>query len=98
MYKIVNDQAPAYLTENIVYTKDVHSIYTRHSVNSIAIPSNLGSYGLKTFLYTGIKCWNSLPSKIQKEKVKLTFKSLVKQYLLTKVVTNEKNVCFFSIN
>lgn len=92
MYKIVNDQAPAYLTENIVYTKDVHSIYTRHSVNSIAIPSNLGSYGLKTFLYTGIKCWNSLPSKIQKEKVKLTFKSLVKQYLLTKVVTNEKDV------
>ena len=35
MYKIVNDQAPAYLTENIVYTKDVHSIYTRHLYHSI---------------------------------------------------------------
>ena len=72
VYNCIDGQAPEYLQ---VYERvnEFQHYNTRHSVNALILPK-VGSYGIKSFHYTGAKIWNSLPDGIQTTCSKSLFK------------------------
>ena len=70
--------SPAYLREDILLSDN-----SNHQTRSVTSPScqipRVNSSGLKSFFFTAIKCWNSLPSCVRNIDLKQPFKSMLKK-------------------
>lgn len=79
-FKCIHGQAPNYLTCNIIMECEVSERITR-SINScnIYVPYEAVT---KTFIYTGAKLWNSLPSHLQDLTDIDAFKCSLKRHML----------------
>ena len=88
MYNIVNNNAPDYMSASVSINSSGHN--TRSSTLSLVIPQ-VKSYGATSFSYTGVKCWNSLPSQVRTCNSKLIFKNRVKQFLYQELATQESS-------
>ncbi len=84
MYKILNGQAPPYLSPGVMRTSDRHRYFTRGSMFGVVVP-NVQSHGLKTFLFKAIKYWNELPASIQSLPTITRFKVALKGHLYNTV-------------
>ena len=81
VFKIKNGMAPDYMGDNFIPQSSVHSHKTRSSHNGAFAVPIVKSFGLKSFLYSGISLWNKLPANIS-QTVKLSaFKGLVRDHL-----------------
>ena len=80
VFNVVNGTAPPYLTKSFNLTRNIHRINTRSSTSSLHVP-HVKAFGKSSFMFTGIKAWNELPSHIQCTQSKSQFKHLVKQHL-----------------
>ena len=78
MFNIIQGISPAYLREDILLSDN--SNHQTRSVTSLScqIP-RVNSSGLKSFFFTAIKCWNSLPICVRKIDLKQPFKSMLKR-------------------
>ena len=66
MYKCVNNSAPFYLSDDILYANQVHNYMTRNIANDhLYIPQARTEYFKKSLLYIGPKLWNELPISIR---------------------------------
>ena len=77
MFGVYNNTAPKYLC-NIKHVS--HQYNTRSRDLAIEIP-DVKTQGSKTFQYTGIKLWNSLPLNIRELDQKTVFKKEVRSFL-----------------
>ena len=78
MYKIYHHDAPSYMCK---IDQISHKHVTRNRSMSFVVPQ-VGSHGLKSFFYNGIKLWNSLPHHIRQVKPKDSFKLKCKRHLM----------------
>ena len=78
MFNIIQGLSPAYLREDILLSEN--SNHQTRSVTSLScqIP-RVKSSGLKSFLFTAVKCWNSLPISVRNIDLKQLFKSMLKK-------------------
>ena len=78
MFNIFQGISPAYLREDILLSDN--SNHQTRSVTSLScqIP-RVNSSGLKSFFFTAIKCWNSLPFCVRNIDLKQPFKSMLKK-------------------
>ena len=78
MFNIIQGISPAYLREDILLSDN-----SNHQTRSVTSPScqipRVNSSGLKSFFFTAIKCWNSLPSCVRNINPKQPFKSMLKK-------------------
>ena len=66
MYKCVNNSAPFYLSDDILYANQVHNYMTRNVANDdLYIPQARTEYFKKSLLHIGPKLWNELPINIR---------------------------------
>ena len=77
----VDEQAPEYL-QVFERVNESHHYNTRHSVNALILPK-VGSYGIKSFHYTGAKIWHSLPDEIKTTFSKYLFKVRCKKHFMS---------------
>ena len=66
----------------------VHSIDTRHSQMSIAIPQ-VKAAGFKTFKLNAIKAWDSIPANIKTMDSLSSYKLSVKKHLFGELLRRE---------
>ena len=88
MFKIKQGLAPTYLSENFTTCESVHSYETRASKDAFYVPK-VNSSGQTTFMYTGIKAWNGLPTDIRGIDKMKQFKITVKKHLFENVNNDE---------
>ena len=81
MYKISRDQAPSYLCDIYSKVSDLHGYRTRLSSNSGLVLPKFKSHGMKTFHFTAVKLWNSIPRNICDTNSYSHFKQNVKQHM-----------------
>ena len=91
MYGIVNGKAPEYLCKQVQMVSEQHSHQTRGSSLACVVP-RVNSFGITSFMYTGIKIWNNLPISLKKVKSKQLFKQEIKKYLFNKSKVQNENV------
>ena len=72
---------PEYMCQLI--SKLVASHNTRNSVNAFQI-DRVGSHGVHTFKWNGVKLWNKLPNDVKCAKTKSDFKIQCKRCLMKK--------------
>ena len=74
MFNIIHGNSPAYLKEDISL-QDNASHQTRSVASLSCQTPRINSFGLRSFFYTAIKCWNSLPFSIRSINIKQLFKA-----------------------
>lgn len=82
VHRIVNKLAPCYLSENFTLVSEIHDHCTRSSLNCFYLPK-VGSNSIKSFFYTSIKLWNSIPNLIKKIESRECFKSHLKKHIMS---------------
>ena len=96
MYNIVNGISPHYLRGEVSMAGN-HGHNTRSGNRACFVP-RVNSFAIKSFFYTGVKLWNSLPYTTQIITTKQAFKSEVKKVLWFKLIqTNEDIFLFYYI-
>ena len=88
MFNVKQGSAPAYLNNQFHNALEIHN--TRNSVASFIVP-RVNGFGKKSFSYSGVKQWNSLPVQISSAQTKNYFKREVKLHLMAKVLNDESN-------
>lgn len=88
MYNIVNGSSPVYLNS----MNEVSHCHNTRGGSKFNIPQ-VGTQGKRTFNYNGAKLWNDLPASIKIINEKITFKSKVKEFLLSNM--KEEDFCDF---
>ena len=68
------------------------TFFTPHTAHPYFFPPSTGSQGTKTFFYTGINDWNSLPNSIKEIKSEDLFKEKVKAHLMMETKNEEKEL------
>ena len=91
VFKIFYDTCPEYLKSNFIRLRDVHQHSTRGSPFNFRVPSIKGSSD-RTFYFTGIELWNSLPNTIKQIKNTSRFKLNVKKHLANKSLLAEQTL------
>ena len=81
MYKIYNNMAPDYLTQNTVKSNTRAGISTRSSSYNFLVPFAKGANS-NSFNKTGIDLWNSLPVTVKSSSTISCFKKITKSFLL----------------
>ena len=94
IHAIYNNTCPEYLLNNFSKISDFHRYNTRSSSHNFHMPQ-ANSIIKKTFYYTGIKLWNSLPNSIKSVPAKSAFKKEVKQFLNSEMFRREADVFFY---
>jgi len=89
VFKVFHSSGPVYLREGFILNTDLHSHYTRGSELTFFKP-RVGSHGIKTFNYTAIEAWNSLPIDVRGVTAHKNFKFKVRQSLLNTVKLKEE--------
>ena len=83
MFKCMNGIAPEYLSDNLHSISDVHSYSLRSTtLHHLHVPRPKSEYFKRTFQYSGIILWNSLPVDIKMVKKLDTFKKKCSSYFL----------------
>ena len=80
IYKIVNGQAPSYLTDRIVYKNANHNLVLRNS-NEICLTNMIKSCSQNSLFYKGIKLFNSLPNEIKNQNTITKYQNSLKNYI-----------------
>jgi hypothetical protein len=75
LFKIVNSQAPDYLSSLVKKTDTVHRYNTRHKDVNMFLPSVQLESGKRSFRFTGADMWNRIPDIIRKSDTLTAFKS-----------------------
>ena len=89
VHRIINDQCPEYLKENFSMIRDTQlSLCTRASINNLFLP-RVEKQAIHSFYFSAIKEWNSLPSKFKEHTSEMTFKSLIRDHMLTELQYKE---------
>ena len=89
IFKIRNKTCPNYMNTNFkLLNENVNRSSTRSYQYNFFLPST-GSQGTKTFFYTGINDWNSLPNNIKEIKNEDLFKKKVKEHLMMETKNEE---------
>ena len=82
MYKCINDQAPNYMSDHLVYASEVHGFSTRNANRgNLYLPQPSTDYLKNAFIYNGPKVWNALPNHIRDATTLGTFKIRLKEFL-----------------
>jgi hypothetical protein len=81
VFKIVNSTGPSYMKESFMFTRDLHSHFTRSKLYNFVVPKSNGKENI-TFYYSAINDWNSLPVQIKQMTKIGQFKKAVKCHLL----------------
>ena len=68
---------------------------TSRSRNRACFVPRVNSFAIKSFSYTGVKLWNSLPYTTQIITKKQAFKSEVKKVLWLKFIQTNKDIFLF---
>ena len=93
MFNIIHGNSPAYLKEDISL-QDNTSHQTR-SVTSLSCQTpRVNSFGLRSFFYTAIKCWNSLPFSLRSINTKQLYKNNLKKVFGTNLGQKIKSYTF----
>ena len=92
VYRINTRSAPEYMY--IHFHPLNHNHYTRNSVNSYSVP-HVSTYGIKSFFYSGIILWNSLPICIKNATSIKKFKTQMEKHLFNQYHQKDKNVFNF---
>ena len=93
---IRNDNCPEYLKENFSKISDTElKQCTRASRFNFFLPRVLNQ-AVNTFYFSGIKDWNALPAKIKEITNADSFRSAVKEHILTEL--KNKAICPFVYN
>ena len=91
LFKIFNGICPDYMLENFNRINDTAlRICTRASLNNFFLP-RVGNVAMQSFFYSGIKSWNSLPTRIKLIDSENTFKEKVKQFLKKEAGEKERS-------
>ena len=91
LFKIFNGICPDYMLENFNRINDTAlRICTRASLNIFFLP-RVGNVAMQSFFYSGIKSWNSLPTRIKLIDSENTFKEKVKQFLKKEAGEKERS-------
>ncbi len=80
-HKIFYNQAPGYIQENFVKTRNRLQQHTRSSQWNFDVLNVKGNESY-TFYFNAIKDWNSLPNNMKSCGIIHTYKNGVKRYLL----------------
>ena len=84
VHKIFYCCSAPYLSEHFVRVSDFHRYRTRGSFHRFVVPL-AKSVAAKSFFFTGIQDWNSLPNSLQAIQNNKNFKSTVKKYLSSQI-------------
>ena len=68
IFKILNEEAPDYLSNKFIFRNDTNSYRLRNSEMRLALPQPRTDYVRKSFSYSGAALWNSLPTDIRVSK------------------------------
>ena len=90
VYKVLNGNAPSYLSDHFSLTSSRHSYNTRSSSSSIYIPT-FNTQSQHSFRLSGAKIWNSLPSCIRNVSSLQLFKKSVKAFMYEKLSELEES-------
>ena len=82
VFKIRMGKAPRYLCSNFQQISDSHMYNTRRSSFDFHISKEL-SCSTRTFAFTAVKLWNGLPQFLKELSTYQTFKSRLKEYLMS---------------
>ena len=80
MHKIINSNAPKYLTQIIKNHCGSNNYNLRSSSRNIEIPSVRTEYYKRSFAVPGLLLWNSLPNSLKEETNFSTFKHKIKTH------------------
>ena len=81
VFKILNGQAPGYLTELLSYYKPARCLRSSSDTTRLVLHSSATAIGDKRFQIVAAKSWNLLPIEIRTVTSIVTFKKLLKTYL-----------------
>ena len=85
------------MKEKFVKMKDTPlSLCLRSSIDNLFLP-RVNKQAIHSFFFTGIKEWNSLPSKIKESKNKITFKSRTKDHIYKELENKEFSSFMFYV-
>ena len=90
VYNVFTNSAPAYMLNQFSRTVNQHSHHTRNAAYSFSLPS-VKSHGHNSFLFNGIKKWNSCNKSVKMCSSKDVFKSKCKLYLMEEMRKEECN-------
>ena len=81
IFKILNGQAPGYLTELLSYYKPTRCLRSSSNTTHLVLHSSATAIGDKRFQIVAVKSWNLLPIEIRTVTSVVTFKKLLMTYL-----------------
>ena len=81
VFKILNSQAPGYLTELLSYYNSTRCLRSSSDTTRLVLHSSATAIGDKRFQIVAAKSWNLLPAEIRTVTSIVTFKKLLKTYL-----------------
>ena len=85
MYKCMTDQAPNYLSDLFTETRFVHNKNTRNIHNQyLCIPFARTNYYKSSLSVYGPSIWNKIPLNIREAQNVLTFKILLKEWIISR--------------
>lgn len=84
VFKIFHNSCPDYLANHFNTVSSVHQYSTRSSVYNFHVPK-VNGFSSKTFYFTGISFWNSLPNYIKEINSKNHFKMELKLFLANQI-------------
>ena len=82
MYKFSTNALPLSFTNIFTYNRNIHTYPTRQS-SDLHLTNPKTILALKSIRHHGPDIWNKLPSNIQQSTSLLSFKALMKKYLLS---------------
>ena len=94
MFKIFNNTAPSYLSEQFERVQNQHHYRTRGSSHNFIVPG-VNSAGRSSFSFVGAKNWNNLPGHIKQCITKENFKLEVKKYFMECVANEEEAIYLY---
>ena len=86
VFESVNETSPTCFHNFFLFNSSVHQYSTRQASQGdlYLFRKNSVQYGLKSIRYLGAKLWNSLPVELRNVPSKVSFKSQLKIYFLSK--------------
>ena len=93
--RILNKEAPGYLSRNLDLSMNNYSHNTRaNSSNSLVVPRFRTNYGKSSFVFSAAKSWNALPSSVRNTSSSSQFKVEVKKALMDQL-TQQSDFVFY---
>ena len=87
---------PKYMHFKMAFSKvsELHSISTRHSVQSLFLP-HVKSSGAKSFLFLASKMWNALPAHLESAPNGTTFKLGLRDHICIEMGRRENDIFIY---